>query len=251
MPVVLLKSASKHLHEGFKSARRHLGGGGGGGKSGSFSDRDVSRLSSFDSATSEVHSDSRHAASDLRTPIQEGSKEIEDSNAHDNACPETPKSTGSFRIRQLSSGIFRGFGTPTSSKAERVSTTVSTGRIRFSKKNKSNGRIDVNGDDSSDRPRSCRTIRNHDDFFNLSAGEEIDRSHSRRSVRLSPRVSSESDGFAHKLTGFFNSSLTSLKRTAGSQEESDSSGDGSSSGQEFYDLPVLPEKDNAEDPCER
>lgn len=225
VPVKLLRTASKQLQEGIKTARERLSVGSGlgsGNKSSSFSSMD-----STSSAEKKPSSSSRHRSNRDSFPIsiREGSREIDGSGELQiDMSPMTPQSEKP--TRQFS-GLFRGIGSPLKTKSSRVN--AATGRTtprrpNFLRKTSSerapDETPDSNTNSSKRRPASFRFGSNHSS--QMSDDEGVGESPSRFPALLCPPTPSQIGG---SISGIFHTSLSSLKRATGSHDSDSSSED--------------------------
>lgn len=197
MPVILLKTATKQLQEGYKAARGRLSGGGSVGKSNSFSDQDMSRTASFGSSSSEVKQSPRPMFSilhEVSKEIDEGGEVIEAE-----ASPFQNKHAVGLGVGWAKSGFF----SPRAQSKSNESNGAQGRRMRFLHKTESDRAGDTDAKPSPFRFSS--SFRNNDD--ENEGGASVS---SGLSALLSPQ--SEPGGTLSQITSIFHSSLTSLKR---------------------------------------
>jgi hypothetical protein len=228
VPVKLLRTASKQLQEGIKTARERLSVGSGlgsGYKSSSFS--------SMDSASSSDKKPvSRHSNHIIPISIREGSREIDTSCGDMDLLMSPITPNGETSARHFSS-LFRGIGSPRKTKSDGVNYSTSgrtPRRANFLRKARSERTPDVTDGNNSNtrRPASFRFARSGSSHsFGMSSGDEgVEESPSRFPALLCPPTPREIGG---TISGIFHSSLSSLKKAAGSQDGGSSSEDSCSS----------------------
>jgi len=208
LPVVLLRTASKQLQEGYKAARNRLSSGGG-GRTSSFSDREGSRSASFDSASSGMKVHSRHSE-DYLIP-EEHSHEMDEDGPDFGIVPEVAPYTpslcddGSQQHMHSPKRQFPGFfATPKAHTKSRVSMTPS--RVsRFFHRNSSTGTTRSTTEPSSLQSRT-------------SQSEELDEGEGGLSHLLSPQFSDTGSSISQHITSMLHSSFSSLK-TGGAQSD--------------------------------
>jgi hypothetical protein len=200
MPIILLKSASKQLQEGYKAARNRLSAGS--TKSSSFSERDMSRNASFDSSSSDRKQSSRHSG---RFPIvHEVSQELDESTDRQSArkqmdSPQTPKDSRKSSILNISEDSF-----------------ISPSPVR-----RLLGRTGSNTPKEGSTPLSFRLRRKPSSSSRTSQGESEGMSPGMSpgllSLLKSPETPASAATAMAQISSIFHSSLTSLKRGFDSQ----------------------------------
>jgi len=203
LPVVLLRSASKQLHEGYKAAKHRLSSGGK-----SFSDREGgSRSASFDSTASDVKMGSRHSQDFSMAP---DSNQKSDDAQLEKIVPECPPFTpslmgdggggggdGSQSPKRQFSGFF---ATPKHTKSKVTMTPQSSSRVpRFFHRNGSSGANRISKETAANV--TAKT----------AAGDTCSGDGS-LSHLMSPQLSESGSSLSQHITSMLHSSFSSLKK---------------------------------------
>ena len=215
LPVVLLRSASKQLQEGYKAAKHRLSYSG--AKSSSFSDRDESRNTSFDSTSTDVKMNSRHSSQHDFPIVQESSQEMDetpDFGVMPEAAPCTPSLMGDGDKPSPKRQFPGFFATPKHTKSK---LSITSPVSRFFHRNSASAGSRAKDTDSE--------LKSPAQMPDDGGSAELSPSH-----LMSPRLSETSSTLSQQITSIMQSSFSSLKKGFDSfngNVDDDDSNDGS------------------------